>query len=250
MNLSAFFDIQNILVNIPLGITDYRMSWIEAMTISFGIMSFWYACKEKWLTFFFGFIHAILYALILYQIQSYSSLFFQLFLLITYLYGWYAWTHPTRKGRHLFIRWLNPKVETIIFISACLMIGILSVSIDSVLTLAYQGASSVLLFFNIPIHHIGSHPTPFPFFDATIYTLSIIAQLLMVRKYVENWIFFGAINIITIGLYTYQGVYILAFQYLVLLLISVKGMKLWSHKASDTKAIRANYLGKSNYVNR
>ena len=48
-------------------------------------------------------------------------------------------------------------------------------------------------------------PDAFPFWDATMTILSIVAQVLMTRKYVENWILWIVINIISVGIYATQG---------------------------------------------
>ncbi len=57
--------------------------------------------------------------------------------------------------------------------------------------------------------------------------LSVVAQILMTRKYVENWILWVVINIISIGIYAAQGVYAMSLEYLILLFIAANGTRLW-----------------------
>ncbi len=49
MDLFALLDINNTLVNIPIG-GGYAMSWIEAFGTVFGLLCIWFASQEKPLT--------------------------------------------------------------------------------------------------------------------------------------------------------------------------------------------------------
>lgn len=46
MDLLALIDINNTLVNIPIG-GGYAMSWIEAFGTVFGLLCIWFASQEK-----------------------------------------------------------------------------------------------------------------------------------------------------------------------------------------------------------
>lgn len=242
MSLTAFFDIKTTLVHIPLGINGYNMSWIETFTILVGCLTLWFARKEKRITFLFGLINAVFYSLILYQIQLYSLITFHAFFILTSLYGLYAWAHPINNKKVLVIRWLEPKLEIFILGIACIAIGLTSFFIDFIFSYLYKMNHMLLDSLLIETHYVGSHPSPYPLIDASVIILSIIAQLLLIKKYVENWIFLGAVNLISLSVYLYLGVYPLAIQYFIYLLFSVSAMQLWSHKARDTKSIRARYL--------
>jgi nicotinamide mononucleotide transporter len=242
MSLTAFFDIKATLVHIPLGMNGYNMSWIEALTVLVGCLTLWFARKEKRITFLFGLINAVLYSLILYQIQLYSLITFHAFLFLTSLYGLYAWAQPPNNKKVLIIRWLEPNLEVFILGMACITIGFTSFFIDFIFSYLYKMNYMLLDSLAIKTHYVGSYPSPYPLVDASVICLSIIAQLLLIKKYVENWIFLGAVNLISLGIYLYLGVYILAIQYAIYLLLSVSAMQLWSHKAGDTKSIRAKYL--------
>ena len=70
-------------------------------------------------------------------------------------------------------------------------------------------------------------PDAFPFWDATMTVLSVVAQILMTRKYVENWILWVVVNLISVGVYAAQGVYAMSLEYLILLFIAANGTRLW-----------------------
>ena len=63
--------------------------------------------------------------------------------------------------------------------------------------------------------------------------LSMVAQILMTRKYVENWWLWILVNIISIGIYSAQGVYVLAVQYAVLCFLAIRGGLEWEDRADQ-----------------
>jgi nicotinamide mononucleotide transporter len=72
-----------------------------------------------------------------------------------------------------------------------------------------------------------------PIIDSTILVLSIVAMILMTRKAVENWLIWCLINLLSIWLYATQNVYLMSIEYVILLLIAIKGSIDWINKAKD-----------------
>lgn len=204
MDLTAFFDINNTLVTIPIG-GGYAMSWIEAIGTVFGLLCIWYASQEKTINYLFGLINVTLFAIIFYQIQLYGILLLQLFFFCANVYGWYAWTRPASDtGERLEVRWLSKqKLLGTAVISTC-SIALLTLYID-------------------------------PFWDSTMTVLSVVAQILMTRKYVENWILWVVINVISVGIYAAQGVYALSLEYAILLFIAANGTRAWMKTAKQNQ---------------
>ena len=74
MDLFALLDINNTLVNIPIGGGGYAMSWIEAFGTVFGLLCIWFASQEKTINYLFGLLNVTLFAVIFFQIQLYGLL--------------------------------------------------------------------------------------------------------------------------------------------------------------------------------
>ncbi|PVF12658.1 nicotinamide riboside transporter PnuC, partial [Yersinia pestis] len=75
-------------------------------------------------------------------------------------------------------------------------------------------------------------PDAFPFWDSTMMVLSIAAMILMTRKYVENWLIWVVIDVISVAIFAYQGVYAMALEYAFLTLIALNGSWLWIKSAA------------------
>lgn len=224
----SWFDIGNTLVTIPLGEGGYAMSWIEAVGTLFGLLCIWLASQEKTINYLFGLINVTLFAIIFFQIQLYGMLLLQLFFFCANVYGWYAWTRPANaQGDQLVIRWLpRSKLIATAAISAAAM-GLLTLYIDPVFAALAQAAVSVMNTCGANLTLPDPKPDAFPFWDAAMTVLSVVAQILMTRKYVENWILWVVINIISVGVYAAQGVYAMSLEYLILLFIAANGTRLW-----------------------
>lgn len=236
MDIALWFDINNTFVNIPIG-GGYAMSWIEMIGTVFGLLCIWCASKEKNINYFFGLINVTLFAVIFYQIQLYGLLVLQLFFFCANVYGWYAWTRPdAMDGQSLQVRWL-PKEKLIkTSIISLVAIVLLTLFIDPFFTALAQMSVAIINVFGGSVVLGTLEPDAFPFWDATMTILSIVAQILMKRKYVENWMLWVVINMISVGIYAAQGVYAMSIEYLILLFIALNGTKEWMQTAKRNNA--------------
>jgi nicotinamide mononucleotide transporter len=66
-----------------------------------------------------------------------------------------------------------------------------------------------------------------PFWDAMTTALSIVATWMLSRKYVEQWLVWLVVDIITVGLYIYKGIPITASLYLLYCALAVVGYRRW-----------------------
>lgn len=241
MALLSLFDIHNTLVTIPIG-TGYDMSWIEAIGTLFGLLCIWYASKEKIINYPFGLINVLLFAIIFYQIQLYAMLLLQVFFFIANLYGWHAWTHPDANGARLEVRWMTP-VKLVVTLLICVVcIALVTLYIDPVFTAL---ARVTIATFNLFGGHLAlpiPEPDAYPLWDAAITVLSIVAQILMTRKYVENWILWVIINVISVGIYSVEGVYALSIEYVILFFIAANGVREWVQTARQAEQSKTQEL--------
>ncbi|MFC3022239.1 nicotinamide riboside transporter PnuC [Vibrio zhugei] len=232
MTVFELFDIHNTLVTIPLG-SGYDMSWIEAIGTLFGLLCIWFASKEKTINYPFGLLNVTLFAIIFYQIQLYGILLLQVFFFAANVYGWYAWTRTDDNGETLSVRWMTPSKQTVVAVLSVISIALMTMYIDRFFALLANFTINTMNVFGARLTLPTLSPDAFPFWDSTLTVLSIVAQILMTRKYVENWILWVVVNVISIGVYAAQGVYALAIEYVILLFIALNGTREWVKTASS-----------------
>jgi len=232
--MMSFFSIENVMVMIPIGEGGYALSWLEAVVTLTGLLCIWFASKEKIINYLFGLITVTLASAIFFQIQLYASLLLQIFFFVANLYGWYAWSRQNEAHEiALKIRWL-PRRKAITLAFVCVVaIALLTLFIDPVFARLTRIAVDIMQGMGMAVSMPQLEPDAFPLWDSTMVVLSIAAMVLMTRKYVENWLLWVVIDIISIVLFTVQGVYALALEYLLLTAIAVMGSMAWMASAKQ-----------------
>ncbi|AUJ82419.1 nicotinamide riboside transporter PnuC [Enterobacter cancerogenus] len=229
-----FFSTQNILVHIPIGAGGYDLSWIEAVGTLAGLLCIWLASLEKIVNYAFGLINVTLFAIIFFQIQLYASLLLQLFFFVANIYGWYAWSRQnSQQEAELQIRWL-PLPKAIAWLVACVVaIGLMTIYINPVFAFLTRVAVSAMSGLGLNVTMPALQPDAFPFWDSCMMVLSIAAMVLMTRKYVENWLLWVIINVISVVIFALQGVYAMSLEYLLLTFIALNGSRMWIKSARE-----------------
>ena len=227
-----FFSTQNILVHIPIGAGGYDLSWIEAVGTLAGLLCIWLASLEKISNYAFGLVNVTLFAIIFFQIQLYASLLLQVFFFAANVYGWYAWSRQTSSHEaELRIRWL-PLPKALGWLTACIVaIALMTVFINPVFAFLTRIAVALMQSLGLQVTMPELQPDAFPFWDSCMMVLSVVAMILMTRKYVENWLLWVLIDVISVVIYAVQGVYAMSLEYVLLTAIAVMGSYSWIKSA-------------------
>ncbi|WP_017345881.1 nicotinamide riboside transporter PnuC [Pantoea sp. A4] len=229
-----FFSTHNILVHIPLGAGGYDLSWIEAVGTLAGLLCIWLASLEKISNYLFGLINVTLFAVIFFQIQLYASLLLQLFFFAANVYGWYAWSRQTSDNQAaLKIRWLSRSSALGWGVACVVAIALLTLWIDPFFAFLSRIAVALMNAVGLSVTLPVLQPDAFPFWDSTMTVLSVVAMILMTRKYVENWLLWVVIDVISVMIFARQGVYAMALEYVILTLIALNGSRLWIASARE-----------------
>jgi nicotinamide mononucleotide transporter len=69
-----------------------------------------------------------------------------------------------------------------------------------------------------------------PWLDALPTVASVTGQLLLGRKLVENWPVWLAVNVFSVGLFAYKGLWLTALLYAIFAVLSVVGWRAWSRR--------------------
>ncbi len=69
--------------------------------------------------------------------------------------------------------------------------------------------------------------TNVPWWDAFPTAASLIGQWLLGRKYVENWPVWVVVNIVSVALFVYKGLWLTALLYLIFIAMAAAGWRAW-----------------------
>jgi nicotinamide mononucleotide transporter len=181
------------------------MSNHEIVGVVFGLLSVYLTIRQQIWCWPTGIVSVIAYALLFYDIKLYADMLLQIFFLVTSFQGWYLWRYGGSNRSELPITRLSR--------SQVVMLGIGLVV--CALAIGY-------VFDTYTDAHI-------PFWDAAASSMSVLAQILLMRKKLENWYLWIIVDVLSIGIYIYKEVYLTAGLYLVFLVLAIGGLLAW-HK--------------------
>ncbi len=72
-----------------------------------------------------------------------------------------------------------------------------------------------------------------PFLDALPTVGSVAGQLLLGRKLIENWAVWLAVNLFSVGLFAWKGLWLTVLLYALFATLSVAGWRAWRARAAD-----------------
>ncbi|MFZ4833626.1 nicotinamide riboside transporter PnuC [Rouxiella sp. Mn2063] len=230
----SFFSIHNIMVSIPFGTEAYQLSWIEAVGTLFGLLNIWLASREKTINYLFGLLNVTLFTAIFFQIQLYASMMLQVFFFVANVVGWIIWYKDDQKETsEIKIRWLSLEKFIITAVISVGFIALMTFKINAIFSMLTDFAFWLLSKLGINATEPTLIPDSYPLSDSTILVLSIVATVLMIKKYVENWIIWCALDVISVVLYAVQGVYVMSLEYLILIGIAGFGSWAWIKSAKE-----------------
>lgn len=181
---------------------------LESIAVFFGLMSVWYARKEKIAVYPTGIISVLIYVFIFYKSKVYADAGINFFYFMMSVYGWHQWTHVQGKisVREISRTSFKEKIlySILLIISFVVLYLILKRFTDS----------------NIPV------------VDSLVSSIFIVAMLQMAFKKIENWTMWIVGDFISIPLFIYKQLYITSFQYLVFMILAVLGYLEWKRRLS------------------
>jgi nicotinamide mononucleotide transporter len=155
-----------------------------------------------------GIVMVALYAVIFYRVKLYSDALLQIFFLAANVYGWQQWLATRGESGVVEVRNL-PGRERLVWLAAIV-----------VATLAWGTL----------MHRFTDAAAPY--WDAGVAMGSVAAQLLLAKRYVENWPLWVAVNVAGIGLYALKGLPLTAGLYALFLILACLGWREWQRAAA------------------
>ena len=195
------------------------MNWIELTAAIFGVISVWYARKEKILVFPFGIINVAIYIYICFEARLYANAGINMVYLASNIFGWYMWSRTGDDNQKLQIRRNSPRQQIITWSSVLLIY----VAVFLLLRWVNRDDAAYLASW-------------LPRIDAFNTSFFLVATILMAVKRLENWHFWIIGNIVSIPIYASQGLYFTSGQYAVFLVLAIMGLREWNAKAKRNHA--------------
>lgn len=139
-------------------------------------------------TWWTGIVGCALFAVLFYQSNLYADVALQGFFIVSGVIGWMQWRRG-EQGAEL---------------------PITHASVKSLAWLVPAGVAATTAYGALLHYFTNAYA---PFIDSAVLVFSIVAQLLLMRRKVENWAFWILVNTVAVPLYASRGLYLTAFLY-------------------------------------
>ena len=171
------------------------MTWftwtpLEAWANFFTVACIFLAGRNSIHTWWTGLVGSILFGIMFYNVQLYADATLQVFFLITGIYGWIMWkSKGTSATKELEINkadrvWLS-----------------MSIGIAVVVAIGYGWM----------LHSFTNAYAPW--IDSTVLTFSIVAQMLLMSRSIENWKVWVLVNTLSVPLFWSRELYLTSVLY-------------------------------------
>lgn len=179
------------------------MSPAEWIATLLGIACVALAAQRSILTFPTAIGSVALLGVVVFEARLYSDALLQLFFLAANVHGWRHWRRAQAQQGAVAVRTLDARGR--VAWAGAVVLG----------WVAWGGA----------MHRWTD--AALPWWDAGIAAGSIAAQLLMARRYLENWWLWIAVDVASVPLYAVKGLELFAGLYLIYLVLAVWGLASW-----------------------
>ncbi|SUI96561.1 Nicotinamide riboside transporter pnuC [Sphingobacterium spiritivorum] len=175
------------------------LEWIGTIT---GFLCVYLAARQHILNWPVSIISVTIYAYLFYHSKLYGDAVLQIYFLGTAVYGWYYWIKRKKEADKPIVSFTNRQMLWTIGI-ILLLTAALGTFLD------HQTNSDV------------------PYIDGFCTAVSFVAQFLMTRKVLQNWLLWVFVDICYIPLYYHKNLLLTAVLYLAFAVIAWNGYKDW-----------------------
>lgn len=138
-----------------------------------------------------------------FQARLYADMGLQAVYIVLQIYGWYLWLHGGPDRGELRVS---------------------RVTAGLILFLATLGiAATLLMGWSLSIYT----DADLPYWDSTTTVMSLIAQWMLAKKILENWLVWIGADVLFLGIYYYKELYLTCALYGLFLILAVLGLLAW-----------------------
>jgi nicotinamide mononucleotide transporter len=174
----------------------------EALGFVTGAACVWLGVKQNIWNWPLGIANNIFYIIVFGEARLFADASLQVAFAVLGAYGWYAWLRRDARNAVLAVS----RTPLPVWSGSAAFVVV---------------ATAGLAFYLARVNDAA------PFLDALTTTLSLAAQYLMTRKYVECWLVWIAIDVISVGLYAFKHLDLTALLYALFLAMCIVGARSW-----------------------
>lgn len=190
------------------------MSSLELLAALLGAISVYLSVRQNIWSWPTAIVNVVVYAFVFYQAKLYADMGLQVIYAALSVYGWYEWLYGGANRTELHVTRTAPRL-------------------GAVLTLiALAGSAALGVFLR------GATDAALPFMDSFLSSTSLVAQWMMTKKKLENWLVWIGVDVLYVGMFVFKHLYITAGLYAVFLALAVRGYIDWRRSMAEHEGVQ------------
>jgi nicotinamide mononucleotide transporter len=179
-----------------------HQNWLEVFGVITGLLCVGLAAINNIWNWPIAIISVGIYIFIFFDARLYADMGLQVYFMIMNIYGWYYWSRKPQTADKIPVALVTTRE---IFISIAAVV-IFTFFLGTVLKYT---------------------PASFPYLDSFCTACSLVAQVFLARKVLENWLIWVFVDIIYVGVYIFKGLDLTAIMYGIYVAIALYGYFDW-----------------------
>jgi len=195
-------------MNSTLDLFGFATTPLELISFALAIVNVLLNIRQSHWAWLFAIVSSATYALVFFDSRLYGDMGLQLVFIAISAWGWYQWLSGAASGAQLPVTGLSARGWRL------------------------AGAGWLLGFLVLAWFLKAYTDTDVPLADGFLTAGSLLGQLLLSRKKLENWHVWIAVDILYVGLYLYKHLTLTAILYAVFVGMAILGLRAWKNVAA------------------
>lgn len=193
-------------MNETLAVLGFSTTPLELISFALAVTTVLLNVRQNHWAWLFSITSSATYAVVFFDARLYGDSGLQLVFIAASVWGWYQWLRGAGETR-------------------------LEVTRLGAAGWAWAVAAWALGFLLLSWFLKNYTNTDVPHIDGFLTAGSLVGQLLLARKKVENWHVWIVVDVLYVGLYLYKDLHVTAVLYAVFVLLAARGLRAWSNIA-------------------
>jgi nicotinamide mononucleotide transporter len=194
-------------MNDPIPLLGFTTTALELISFLLSVITVLLNIRQTHWAWLFSIASSATYAFVFFDARLYGDMGLQAVFIAVSVWGWYQWLFGSAQYDALQVSRLD------------------AAGVRYSVTSWIVGFAALAWFLKVATN------TDVPVTDGFLTAGSLVGQVLLSRKKVENWIVWIIVDVLYVGLYVYKGLMLTAILYAVFVVLAAIGLRAWHRSA-------------------